>query len=343
MPSNPFLPYHTSDKAIAVIPIKENTKERRTLQLQHRHKFFRCKMTVNLKPSGGTAATAPAQEGILAMLRNMQINLNGEQSGRHTKSGPQIYVEEFEENRSAPKGFSELDTANQKSYTIYFRHRFYPLGVTPQQADSYGLDLLSEAGNSSALSQAEYEIDFGSIADLFHDAGDMTFVDGSLEVWSEQMVLPRVDANGNAVAYLRANEVVSRTIRKTFTQPGTVEIELPRVSNSRLLGFNVRQTFRKTANDFDQSKAIVIKDDEYVWKKKPIGMVRADQDAVFKDTPNNIVFMKLFDNFDASKALPDQSFSDQLDVSIPVSLDAGGFADSNELEIYVYYAKNAQL
>ena len=338
---NGFTRYHTTDRKLATLAYIAGQPVKASLSLRHRYSSVCGVLNVVMK-GGAIDPVGGAQEGILALINNLYVTVNGTSNQKHAVTGKQIFVRSIETTRKVPAGFESLGNAD-KTYEVIFDWMLSPANIAPSQARDFGLDLLKEASGQASLDLAEVVWQCGTNADLYATAGDMGVQSASLELYGVEEMLP-VLANGQA--YNRANEFINRTIVREFPDAlGTVEIEAPRVANSFLTGITLVQNFSKSANAFIQlSENITLADDEYKWKDAPIKVLNKRQNAVLDDVPANIIFIPLMEQNDLRTALPDASFSDQLMLRVPVNpLAAGGPDQKLSLTAIFHFAKEPSL
>ncbi len=341
-----FARQHNIDKSLGNLAYISGQKVTRTLQLNHRYSVIKGVLKVSLK-GAGTAPSGMAQEGILALIQGMFITVNGSSTAKHQTCGRQIFIDSIERNRK--NGTTDdvdlaADYSVTQNFTVHFNYNFSPANINLMEAREFALDLLNETRNPSALTSAEISVNWGNISDMFGNPGTLEIENASIDLWADEVILWAGTADNPAV-YDRSNELISRKLSKDFAATDTyVEFEIPRISNSLLLGFSVAQYWRKSKNDFQSNLPLIVSHDSYDWRSIPVGYIQDKQNAALDDVAGNILFMPLTEYGLLNTAMVDADFTENIKVKVPVNpLGQGAPTDGLSVMLIAHYAKAPSL
>ena len=346
MSRDTFNRFHLKDSRVGNIPFLAQQPKKLELTLGKAYKHFKGRLTVTFGMDGVNGYW-PSQEGILALIKKLYIEQNGDGQLWKT-SGKQILIQHIDYFARNPRGLTPAPLDGDGTLTVdfiwYFGH--------PKLANdaSYGLDLRKEQGRPGALSNAHVVCEWGSVADLFRSANGVTIESAELSLRGVEMIIPSLTqaAKDAGIAYPRAGELTYKMMSQTVTAEGEVEFELTRQENSRLVSICILQQFRKGINEFRRDDDyLTLEHDTYKFVETSIGHLKYQQNiARVNDISENLITIYPMDPADILSALHDRELKEELMLTVPVNAYAAGSTfdeagNHHECHVLLTYAMDA--
>jgi len=324
---------HTSDKVIGTIDYDRNRSAKLPIPIGHKYLRFDGRLTVELSHAGAAAADM-VQEGLLALIDKMFIQVNGGDE-RYITDGRHIFSQSFKQMGQEPHGFVVPALNGAGTYQVSFQYRFDPTNVV--ERNRFALDLLNEVNNPDAITTANLEVRWGAIESIFGTVGGMDVVNARLDIEAIEDKL--------VSDHFRSAELITRRMEfDGHTAAGDIEREIIRVENSQLVSLAIVQTDNGKRLDFsNDDKRVVLRDDEYKWIDRAIWRQRQHMTLLRNEAvPGNMIFLDLTEQATISRALHDVLFSEKLKLKVPADVGTAGQTGS-AITVYAEYAKGARL
>lgn len=285
---------------------------------------------------GAAPAADPHFAGLLAYIRRIATKVNGS-ADLFPNTGVGLYADHLDFNGVAPKVSGGLPTAAntaETTVTCDFTYYFWQPRLT-DTGNRFGFDTQPDEKTGPIVS-SDLHIDAGTVSDLYGTVGDAQINSVTVQpIARRTVILPK-----QGVTPYRARRWDRRFVNKTFTESGIVEVDIPRIERTALIGLVAIQHDNGKATPFNASDQVELRYDEEKWRRPYIWSLRAEAERQrFNALPTNMISISdLVPSGIEAAAIRDADLINNIDLKlfVPVTHDAGGSATQNLTVMAVY-------
>lgn len=279
----------------------------------------------------------PAQEGVLALIRSMEFEINGT-SGHYTTSGRHLLAQMIHDEAVTPTGYAPIDiTQMSQTIQICFPYRF-DLPLMQEQLAGF-LHLANTQNDPTRIQSVNLLVDWGSINDIFNDAGCMSVTAASLVVEGTSLqsdIVPHVGS-----VYKREYRTVEETYSRSHVSGNVKILEIPREQGLVLKNLIFVQTRNGVPVPFGDG-TMVIKHGTTTLDSLPLWKVRDRQNKPrLVDVPSNMLFHDFAERSFMNDGITDAQIAgtDKIQVTLPAFVNSGDVGDTAvyKIEMMVEY------
>lgn len=289
-----------------------------TVELPRSHYFERLAITVDYDVTVDTADTPQNGAGILELLSNLSVTLNGNQTVKKTDLAMSHYIDQFQYGTRPLADELDLSSATQQTGTV-----------------STFIDFLIRPGDLSAMIPAFETSDFTldlSWGDASDIADDVTINSATANVTSKERLRKSVARSRSKEERILSNLMVykERQKRKVLDSAGVTPIELPRGN------VYYATPFRVYDNDAPDNALVdrfsVVEDGVETHKDVKYDVARAKDVTEYGFASENLPDGFVYPNFGLKGNLDDVVATQGMD-SFELQIDTGSTSPTSPAEL----------